>query len=46
MVLKGICSVCGTGEVMHTCHLCGRHVCVKCLDAPHGVCVHCARGRV
>jgi hypothetical protein len=39
--LLGLCSICGKPTAMHTCHLCGKLVCMQCYDTIHGVCIHC-----
>jgi hypothetical protein len=41
MDLMGLCHICGKPGGMHTCSLCGRLVCNRCLDFAHGVCKNC-----
>ncbi|QHN05933.1 orotate phosphoribosyltransferase [Methanothermobacter sp. THM-1] len=41
MHLKGICSLCGRADFLHTCRLCGANVCSECYIADMGVCRIC-----
>ncbi|WP_370004958.1 orotate phosphoribosyltransferase [Methanothermobacter sp. KEPCO 2] len=41
MQLKGICSLCGRADFLHTCRLCGSMVCSGCYSAELGVCKLC-----
>lgn len=45
MEVMGVCSICGSPGKLHTCMLCGRLVCTRCLTR-EGACIHCSRGRV
>ncbi|MGC9310189.1 MAG: orotate phosphoribosyltransferase [Candidatus Aenigmatarchaeota archaeon] len=42
---KGMCSICWRVDTMYTCSLCGRNVCMNCIDLPSGLCKQCLRGR-
>ncbi|PKL52942.1 MAG: orotate phosphoribosyltransferase [Candidatus Methanoperedenaceae archaeon HGW-Methanoperedenaceae-1] len=44
MELMGVCNICGIAGKLHTCMLCGKLVCSRCLTG-EGRCVHCSRGR-
>jgi len=35
MELMGLCSQCGRPGILHTCPLCGAHVCSRCFDTHH-----------
>jgi hypothetical protein len=42
MSVSGLCEICGTPGVEHTCDRCGQLVCDRHFDASLGVCVECA----
>lgn len=42
MSLSGLCEVCQTPSVEHTCDRCGQLVCDTHFDETVGVCVECA----
>ncbi|HHI30476.1 orotate phosphoribosyltransferase [Methanosarcinales archaeon ex4572_44] len=44
-IVRGVCAICGNVGVLHTCPLCGRMVCDRCLTQ-RGACVECSRGRI
>ncbi len=44
MEQAGLCDVCGVTGYLSTCVLCGKRVCMKCVDPRKGVCVACKRG--
>ncbi|MBN2095399.1 MAG: hypothetical protein JW727_05095 [Candidatus Aenigmarchaeota archaeon] len=41
---QGMCSICWKVDTVHNCSLCGRTVCVNCLDASTGLCKSCKGG--
>jgi hypothetical protein len=41
MSVSGICEICGTGEVRHTCSRCAQLVCDEHFDEDTGLCVEC-----
>lgn len=42
MSVSGLCEICTTGEVNHTCDRCGMFVCDRHYDEDTGFCVECA----
>jgi len=42
MSVSGLCEVCTTGEIDHTCDRCGRLVCEDHHDETTGLCIECA----
>jgi len=41
MNVSGLCEICTTGEVEHTCPRCGNLVCADHYDEDVGLCVEC-----
>jgi len=41
MSVTGLCEICTTGTVEHTCDRCGRLVCTEHFDETTGWCVEC-----
>jgi len=41
MSVSGICEICATGEVSHTCTRCAQLVCDEHVDEETGLCVEC-----
>ena len=41
----GLCSSCGKPGAMFTCHLCGRHFCMYCIDTTCNICHSCKVGK-
>lgn len=42
MSVSGLCDICGTPGVDHTCDRCGQLVCDRHFEASLGVCTECA----
>lgn len=42
---KGFCSICWKVDNVTSCILCGRNVCLDCMDKASGVCKQCKGGR-
>jgi hypothetical protein len=43
--LRGLCAICGLPAKLYTCPLCGKTVCIQCMDHKKHICVRCANGR-
>ncbi|WP_292375705.1 hypothetical protein [Methanosarcina sp. UBA411] len=45
MEIRGLCVICGLPAKLYTCPVCGKTVCIQCMDPRKQICIRCAGGR-